>query len=852
MRKIFTILAIIVALAFPFAALAASDDVSAPNISVTTSKGTATFTLKSDTAGVRIYYTTNGSTPTTSSTKYSSKVTLKDTARVYAVAYDPDTKEYSEVADYLVTVTKERVQKPTLTSKDVAGGKQITMKSTTSGATIYYTLDGSTPTTSDKRYSSPITVDESCTVRAIAVKSGMANSAVAGGYVEIGSVSTPKINITSSSKGDQITITTSTSGATIYYTTNGSTPTTKSTKYSKAFTVSKACTIRAIAVKNGYANSDVAEKDISAPAAATPTATATAIVGGYTVKLTSATSGATIYYTLDGTTPTTSSTKYTSSGISLTEPGTTYIRAIAVKSGCENSKVYVGSKDIPQASKPTVSLVNGKVTIYAANKNKIDTIYYTTNGAAPTIKSKKYSSPFTANAGTVVYAVAARSGYAVSDIAGGTIPKSKAAEPELSSEDAVYGGYTIKLKSDTSGATIYYTTDGSDPTSKSTKYTSSGIDIAEVGLNEVRAIAVKSGYDDSDIYVYTKSLQQTAKPTLTLTNGKVTISGVSGAQYYYTTNGTTPTVKSKKYSSPFSASAGSKVYAIAVRKGYAASEPQGGTVSSGSASKPEKSTESAIVGGKNVKLKSDTSGATIYYTLDGSTPTTDSDKYTTSGINITDVGTTYIYAIAVKSGYKDSAVASIPVTVTRTANPTISAQTVSSGRKITLSAASGATIYYTLNGTTPTTSSKKYSSAITVTETCQIRAMAVQKGYANSQVVGGTVTVTTPQVEKPYITQKSYSGYDRVTIKTDTSGAKIYYTLDGSDPAVYGKSLTNGSYITIKEDCELRAIATKSGYDDSDELHRYLILGDEFELLSVPENKPVESPSFTLNTVLDF
>ena len=851
MKKLFMILAIIVALAFPFAAIAASGDVSAPNISVTTSKGTASFTLKSDTAGVRIYYTTNGNTPTTSSSKYSNKVTLKDTARVYAVAYDPNTKEYSDVADYLVTVTKERVQKPTLTAKDVAGGRQITMKSSTSGATIYYTLDGSTPTTSDKRYSSPITVTESCTVRAIAVKSGMANSAVAGGYVDIGSVSTPKINVTSTTSGDKITITCSTAGATIYYTTNGSTPTTKSTKYSssKGVIVSKACTIRAIAVKNGCTNSEIAELEIDAPAAATPSASSTAVIGGYTIKLTSATSGATIYYTLDGTTPTTSSTKYTTSGISITEPGTTYIRAIAVKSGCENSKVYSGSINVPQTSKPTVTLVNGKVKISGVSGA---TYYYTTNGTIPTIKSKKYTSEFSASAGTVVYAVAARSGYAASEPSGGKIPRTKAAKPELASEDAVYGGYTIKLKSSTSGATIYYTTDGSDPSTRSKKYTTSGIDIAEVGLNEVRAIAVKSGYDDSDIYVYTKSLQQTAKPTLTSTNGKITISGVSGAQYYYTTNGTTPTVKSKKYSSPFSASAGSKVYAIAVRKGYAASDPQGGTVSAGSASKPEKSTETAIVGGKNVKLKSGTSGATIYYTLDGSTPTTDSYKYTTSGIDITDVGTTYIYAIAVKSGYKDSTVARIPVTVTRTSNPTITAETVSSGRKITIKAATGATIYYTLNGTTPTTSSKKYSSAITVTETTEIRAMAVQKGYANSQIVGGTVEVTTPQVEKPYITQKSYSGYDRVTIKSDTSGAKIYYTLDGSDPAVYGKSLTNGAYITIKEDCELRAIAKKSGYDDSEELHRYLIFGDEFEILSVDEGKSIKAPSFTLNTVLDF
>lgn len=48
-----------------------------------------------------------------------------------------------------------------------------------SGATIYYTLDGSTPTTSSTQYTSAIALTQSCTIKAIAVKSGMTNSGVA-------------------------------------------------------------------------------------------------------------------------------------------------------------------------------------------------------------------------------------------------------------------------------------------------------------------------------------------------------------------------------------------------------------------------------------------------------------------------------------------------------------------------------------------------------------------------------------------------------------------------------------------------------------------------------------------------
>src|SRR5439155_463214 len=55
----------------------------------------------------------------------------------------------------------------------------VTLTDSTSGATIYYTTDGSTPTTASTPYTGPITVTQTTTVKAIATAPGYATSAPA-------------------------------------------------------------------------------------------------------------------------------------------------------------------------------------------------------------------------------------------------------------------------------------------------------------------------------------------------------------------------------------------------------------------------------------------------------------------------------------------------------------------------------------------------------------------------------------------------------------------------------------------------------------------------------------------------
>jgi len=143
-----------------------------------------------------------------------------------------------------------------------ASAQTVTISDSTAGATIYFTTNGTTPTTSSTQYTAPITVSSTETFEALAVASGFTNSAVATATytINLPQAATPTFSPGTGTytSAQTVTISDSTAGAMIYYTTNGTTPTTGSTMYVGAITVSSTETLEAIAVATGDANSAAA------------------------------------------------------------------------------------------------------------------------------------------------------------------------------------------------------------------------------------------------------------------------------------------------------------------------------------------------------------------------------------------------------------------------------------------------------------------------------------------------------------------------------------------------------------------------------------------------------------------
>jgi hypothetical protein len=314
---------------------------------------TFNVTLTSNTPGVsdtEIYYTDDNTdvVPTMGTTKkYTApfSVTVNKTVIIKAI-----TMSYGKTSsDEMTVVYTPLVAIPT--ADKAAGthdyGTPVTLSTTTPGAAIRYTTDGSEPTANTGTvYSTPIVLDRNMTVKAIAVKADCTDSEILTRAYNA-KVAPPTTTTAAGEKpyGTTIALSSTTPGVTYYYTIDGTTtPTTSSTSTTGNITLNRNMTIKAIAVKANCTTSDAMSNVIYTAKVAAPTTTTAngaSVAWESTVPLSSTTPDVTFHYTLDGTAPTTSSPTAASGSAVINKANRDAtlqsLRAIAVKANCVTS-----------------------------------------------------------------------------------------------------------------------------------------------------------------------------------------------------------------------------------------------------------------------------------------------------------------------------------------------------------------------------------------------------------------------------------------------------------------------------------------------------------------------------------
>lgn len=511
-------------------------------------------------------------------------------------------------------VVKEPVS--SATSSDVETGTTIELSCATEGATIYYAIgeskpadDGWTPYEEGKPVSLG-TTEGKVTVWAYAEKDGIKSNVTSFEYNVVSRenlIKAPEASVTPGEveKGTTVTLSCATEGANIYFTIDGTEPTKKAELLYKkqAIVINKTTTIKAIAVKDTNVSAPVSEftytvKEETPVQVEAPTADVEQgkVDKGTKVTLTSATAGAYIRYTTDGTEPSGTNGIEVLSPAVITIDKTMTIKAVAVKEDCLDSASVTLEYTVEESSLPILSKVTAlpgtgaavvkgaKVTLTSAEGADI---YYTTDGKDPATNGTKAASPveITIDKAVTIKAIARKSGYQDSEAAefSYTItdtPSTKLTNPVATPDSGeVEKGTKVTLAS-AEGADIYYTTDETDPTTGSTKYTEA------ITINEavtIKAIAVKEGYDNSDVVSYTYTVKTTdpgtsvAEPKASVAQGLVEkgtkvelTSATEDAIVYYTLDGTNPTADSTPYTTPIVIDTTVTIKAVAI-KGTAAS-----------------------------------------------------------------------------------------------------------------------------------------------------------------------------------------------------------------------------------------------------------------------------------------
>jgi hypothetical protein len=372
----------------------------------------------SDTGGSgcdRIYYATDGSIPTTSSSVYGSAISISSatTLRYFATDLAGNSEAVKSQIYTFDTTAPDTSIAATPTNPTNATGASFSFTSTKAGSTFQCSLDGAgfTACTSPASYSGLAQGSHTFSVQAT---DGVGNTdptpAVFNWLIDTTAPSTTASPVGGTYGGTQnVTLTCGDSGGagcgTIYYTTDGSTPSTSSGVYTSVIAISSATTLRYFAtdlagnsetVKSQTYSIDTTVLDTSITASPANPTNAT----GASFSFTSTKAGSTFQCSLDGASYAACTSPASYAGLAPGSHTFTVQATDSVGNTDPTPAVFSWLIDTTAPS-TTASPVGGtfgttqSVTLTCSDSGGAgcDRIYYTTDGSIPTTSSSVYSTP---------------------------------------------------------------------------------------------------------------------------------------------------------------------------------------------------------------------------------------------------------------------------------------------------------------------------------------------------------------------------------------------------------------------------------------------------------------------------
>lgn len=433
----------------------------------------------------------------------------------------------------------------------------------------------------------------------------------------------------------------------------------------------------------------------------------------------------------------------------------------------------------------------------------------------------------------------------------------KLAVPVITASSDVIDEDTLITITSSEGGAIWYTEDGTDPRSSSSReaYDEPFSPLLDRTIT-IKAYATLSGYLDSDVvektFTYSGQLPQPVfeyddQSTIPFTQVRVHADAADGYAIYYTLDGSDPGEAAQEAVDGLIDLSGVEsgnvtVKAVTVKEGMTSSEISTATYIRKKVETPQISPDSQMFEqGLEVTITAE-KGAQVFYTLDGADPTRESYEYKKPFI-LEDVTT--VKAMAVMDGCFDSETAMVEYSL-ETPAPVFSSQdgvVPFLDGNLTISAGEDDTIYYTLDGTEPTTSSRSNIGSVELTikqEGVVVKAFASRPGYEPSDIV--SISVTQARLDPPEISYPSPFILDEseVTISSEVEGAVITYSSEefGDYVAYTGPfkltEMPSTYHQNIFAKVEMEGYKSSSAYVSFDILERV----DSIPVFSLPGGSP--------------